>query len=328
MGQPVRHPDRHGLTMQIRAFEESDRAGLRDLWQRAGLRVNPLNDPDRDIDFALRSGHGAILVGLLDGQLAASVMVGHDGHRGWIYYMAVDPERQRDGLGRRILKAGEDWLAERGVPKSMLMVRDTNTEVVGYYQRCGYDYEPRVVMSRRLDGQVVARGGTRSGEPVVITYLEMPARPDLKPREPGVRPVALLRAERPTVSFYRYLYDAVGRDWIWTDRKALTDRELAAIITDEQVEVYVLHVRGTPAGYFELDRRTAGVVDLAYFGIMPEFIGMKLGPWLLGEAIELGWSSGPERMTVNTCTLDHPAALPLYQRMGFRPIDRRTVAPV
>lgn len=311
--------------MRIAVFEEADRAALKALWARAGLLVNELNDPDQDIDFARKSGHGEILVGYLDEQLVASVMVGHDGHRGWIYYMAVEPGRQGGGLGREILRAGEAWLAERGAPKSMLMVRDTNTAVVGYYQRCGYVHEPRVVMSRRLDGRAVARGGTRSDQPVVITYLEMTERPDLKPREPGVRPVALLRAEAPTVSFYRYLYDAVGRDWIWTDRKALTDAELAAIIGDERVEIFVLHVRGTPAGYFELDRREEGRVDLAYFGIMPEFIGMKLGPWLLGEAIETAWRHAPERLTVNTCTLDHPAALPLYQRMGFRPIGRRIV---
>ena len=95
---------------------------------------------------------------------------------------------------------------------------------------------------------------------------------------------------------------------------------LAAILTDPAVEVYVLYVEGTPAGYAEIDRRDPKAVDLAYFGLLPEFTGKGLGPYLLSAALDIAWSSDPERVTVNTCTLDHPKALPLYQRFGFQPI--------
>jgi GNAT superfamily N-acetyltransferase len=107
------------------------------------------------------------------------------------------------------------------------------------------------------------------------------------------------------------------------ERKRMSDHQLAAIVQNDQVEIYVLYVGGVPAGYSELDFRRLPEVDLSYFGIMPEFIGLGLGPYLLRWTIAEAWRRGPNRLTVNTCTLDHPAALPLYQRLGFRAYDRR-----
>lgn len=155
----------------------------------------------------------------------------------------------------------------------------------------------------------------------VITYLRMDARP-LKPRRPAPQEkVALLRAEACTLSFYRFLYNTVGEPWLWELRRRMPDAELAAIIQDPGVEIFVLHVGGVPAGYVELDRRTHGTADIAYFGLMPEFLGRGLGPWLLDWAVEAGWSgAGVERMTVNTCTFDHPSALLMYQKAGFVPV--------
>ncbi|MCF8468039.1 MAG: GNAT family N-acetyltransferase [Sneathiella sp.] len=168
---------------------------------------------------------------------------------------------------------------------------------------------------------------TPSGKwPVTITYLQMDERVHTTPPPPPAAPHAIIRAENPTVSFYRFLYDAVGRDWAWMDRKMLSDTELEAIITSPNTEIYVLYVRGVPAGYAELN--TAGlpeVVDIAYFGIMPEFIGMKLGPYFLNWALEEAWVKEPGRVTVNTCTLDHPKALPMYQRFGFQPVRQREI---
>ena len=157
----------------------------------------------------------------------------------------------------------------------------------------------------------------------VITYLEMTAPPETPEVHPPLRKIALLRAERPTLSFYRYLYDAVGRQWMWVDRKRLDDEALRAIIHDEQVEIYVLYVGGVPAGYVELDFRRPAEVEIAYFGLVPEFMGQGLGPYLLSWAIRRAWRDGPRRVWVHTCTFDHPAALRLYQRMGFVPYDRR-----
>ncbi len=311
--------------MEIRAYEPRDQAALIALWRDCGLLVNPLNDPAKDIDFCRQSGHGDILVGAEDRDIVASVMVGHDGHRGWIYYLASRPDRQRDGLGRQMTAAAERWLRKAGVAKVELLVRDSNTDVIGFYQRCGYNVEPRVIMSRRLDGIALSLAQQKDDEPVVVTYLAMEKRPALAQIEPKFKHYSLLKAGKPTVSFYRYLYDAVGRNWLWTDRKGLTDDELAAIIEDPAVDIFVVYVAGNPAGYFELDRRAMPTIDLAYFGIISDFIGGRLGPWLLNQAIEEAWRHEPARFTVNTCTLDHPSALPMYQRHGFVPYDRREV---
>ena len=162
----------------------------------------------------------------------------------------------------------------------------------------------------------------------IITYLEMSAPPELPPLVPPAaahRKLALLRAERPTVSFYRYLYDGVGGPWLWTDRKTLSEDELAAIIQHEEVEIYVLYVSGVPAGYAELDRRRHPDTNLAYFGLVPEYIGQGLGAYFLNWTVRRAWQHGPARLAVNTNNFDHPRALPLYQKMGFVARSRRTV---
>jgi GNAT superfamily N-acetyltransferase len=165
----------------------------------------------------------------------------------------------------------------------------------------------------------------RPGElEVTITYLEMrePPRHQPLPQPSGdLAPddLALVRADPPTVSFYRYLYNTVGEPWLWHERRRLGDTELAASVTDPRVEVHVLYVCGTPAGYVEIDRRETQATDLAYFGLIPDFIGMKLGPWLLDRGIRMAWKGGARKLMVNTCTFDHPKALPLYQSIGFIP---------
>jgi GNAT superfamily N-acetyltransferase len=154
-------------------------------------------------------------------------------------------------------------------------------------------------------------------EKIVTTYLEMFERPSFSTIE---RPesTVLLRAEEPTVSFYRFLYDSVGRNWKWVDRKKLNDEELQIIIRDQRVEIHVLYVKGVPAGYAELDFRRSEEVEIAYFGLMPEFIGRGMGRFLLLWAIHTAWDRKPKRLWVHTCTLDHPGALPLYQKCGFK----------
>jgi ribosomal protein S18 acetylase RimI-like enzyme len=331
VGQPRRHADRDltgaASILKIRSFEPADEAAVVDLWRRCGLLVNPLNDPAYDIRFCRDSGHGDVLV-LADGlDIAGAVMVGHDGHRGFMYYLGVDPNRQETGLGRQLVAAVEGWWQDKGVLKGELMVRHTNTRVIGFYQRCGYMVEQTALLSKRVDGIAVPAGGQMNDQPVVITYLEMNERPNLPYMPPPRKNLALLGAPGITVPFYRYLYDAVGRPWYWTDRKALSDAELDDLLRDGAVSVHVLYVEGAPAGFFELDARQPGVIDLAYFGIMPEFIGARMGPWLLTQAIDMAWDREPERVTVNTCTLDHPKALPLYQRLGFHPYDRKEVPP-
>jgi GNAT superfamily N-acetyltransferase len=158
----------------------------------------------------------------------------------------------------------------------------------------------------------------------VVTYLEMTAPPATLPR-PAPRPGLEIRlAQRPSVTFYRFLYAAVGEPWTWTVRRCLSDAELAAVLDDPRVDVNVLWADGVPAGYAELDWRAPPDVELAYFGLMPESIGQGLGGYLLDWAIHHAWRARPRRFWLHTCDLDHPRALAFYQKLGFRIYDRRT----
>ncbi|MBV8586533.1 MAG: GNAT family N-acetyltransferase [Verrucomicrobia bacterium] len=151
---------------------------------------------------------------------------------------------------------------------------------------------------------------------VVTTYLEMFQPPAALPPEapPDSR---VEQVYEPLVSFYRYLYDTVGGPWLWIDRRRMSDEALDAIIRDPGVEIYLLSVRGQPAGFCELDCRNPTEVELAYFGLIPEFIGRGLGPYLLRYAIDRAWRTQPGRVWVHTCSLDHPKALETYRRAGF-----------
>ena len=156
----------------------------------------------------------------------------------------------------------------------------------------------------------------------VVTYLEMTEPHHVHIPMPANLKLMLMRLEEPTVHFYRYLYDAVGRAYVWVDRKKLSDSELLREIRASEVEIWVLYIGGAPAGYFEVDARQREVVELKYFGLMSEFQGRGIGRWLMAEAIRACWWREPKKVTVNTCTLDGPAALPLYQKMGFVPVGR------
>lgn len=122
------------------------------LWQRCGL-VRPWNDPAADIAFARRGDNSTVLVARTEGILVATVMVGHDGHRGWVYYVAVNPDYQSEGCGSAIMTAAETWLRARGISKVMLMVRPDNTRVQAFYESLGYDEQERVVFAKWLDGR-------------------------------------------------------------------------------------------------------------------------------------------------------------------------------
>lgn len=155
-----------------------------------------------------------------------------------------------------------------------------------------------------------------------VTYLRMAARPTHFPPMPTSPRLALMKAERIPLHFYRYLYETVGGSCLWIERADLSDAELAAHVHRDGIEITVLYADGAPAGYYELDFARPSRTNLVYFGLIPEWTGMKIGPWLLGCAIRDGFQRGAAEMTVNTCTLDHPAALPLYQRLGFQPVRR------
>jgi ribosomal protein S18 acetylase RimI-like enzyme len=135
----------------IRPYRDSDESAVIALWEICGL-TRPWNPPSADIALLRGSGHGELLMATQESSAIGSVMVGHDGHRGWIYYLAIAPSQRRRGLGSRLMRAAEDWLRERGIRKVELMIRDTNIVVAAFYARLGYDEEPVKIMSRWLDG--------------------------------------------------------------------------------------------------------------------------------------------------------------------------------
>jgi GNAT superfamily N-acetyltransferase len=151
---------------------------------------------------------------------------------------------------------------------------------------------------------------------VTVYYLEMLAPSGRTVRSPGDG-LTVLHARRPTVPYYRFLYQAVGRDYHWLSRRKLSDAQLAEILSDPRLEVHVLHVDGSPAGFAELDRRQGRDIELVQFGLMADFIGQGLGKWFLQWTIDKAWTYRPQRFWLHTCSLDHPAALPTYEKAGL-----------
>ena len=138
------------MSLTIRACGDGDRDAIVALWRACDLVV-PWNDPDSDIALCRSKPEtAALLVGELDGRVVASVMVGQDGHRGWLYYLATDPACRGRGFGRTMVAAAEAWLTARGMPKAQLMVRETNTAVHGFYERLGYARSPVTMMQKWL----------------------------------------------------------------------------------------------------------------------------------------------------------------------------------
>ena len=135
--------------MQIRRFQPDDEAAIIALWQRCGLVV-PWNDPARDIALKLAWQPNLFFVGEQDARVVASVLAGYEGHRGWINYLAVDPQARRRGLGRLMMSAAEDALRALGCPKINLQVRSTNEEVRAFYARLGYTEDAVISFGKRL----------------------------------------------------------------------------------------------------------------------------------------------------------------------------------
>ena len=135
--------------MEIRTATLLDRDPVIALWTAAGL-TRPWNDPAQDFERALAGPASMVLVGEADGVLVATAMVGHDGHRGWVYYVAVREDVRGAGHGTAIMRAAEAWLRDRAIPKIQLMVRDDNAPAVGFYEALGYEPSAVRVLGRRL----------------------------------------------------------------------------------------------------------------------------------------------------------------------------------
>jgi ribosomal protein S18 acetylase RimI-like enzyme len=138
--------------LAIDAIRDADVEPVVALWQRCGL-TRPWNDPHADIALARRRDNSTVLVGRDDDAIVASVMVGHDGHRGWVYYVAVDPDRQKRGFGRLIMAAAEDWLRRAGIAKLQLLVRRENAQANAFYGSLGFELSTSVMFQKWLDGR-------------------------------------------------------------------------------------------------------------------------------------------------------------------------------
>lgn len=173
------------------------------------------------------------------------------------------------------------------------------------------------------------RSATIEPIPVTVTRLEMTAPPTHYPPMPLGQNIAMLRAENMPRHYYRYLMDRVGRQWHWVNALRLSDEALDAALSEPQRNITTLYLSGAPAGFFEIVP-DEDACDLHFFGLMPHATGRGLGRWFLGAALHAAWSEKPRVVSVETCTLDHPAALSLYQKLGFSPVAQRveTIVPL
>lgn len=157
-----------------------------------------------------------------------------------------------------------------------------------------------------------------------VTWLEMTARPSWGwPPMPATSSATLVRSKAPPVWWFLTLYDAVGRDYAWEDIHSREHAEIQDWLHAGDMALYTLMQDGWPHGFFLLESKDRGVTNLAYFGLVPEAVGTGMGSWLLKTAILTAWDHpDTDKLTVDTCTLDHPRALQTYQKHGFVPVRR------
>jgi GNAT superfamily N-acetyltransferase len=149
------------------------------------------------------------------------------------------------------------------------------------------------------------------------TYLEMRSPADLRPAAPPSHAVRIERVPRVPPAFWRYLYTEVGRAFHWVDRLSWTDDDIRRYFADPALQLWVMAVGVVPAGYFELRAVDDGSVEIAYFGLLPDFVGQGLGKYMLTAAAERAWGRRASRVWLHTSSLDHPSALNNYLARGF-----------
>ena len=140
------------MTVEIRSYQDADEKAVTALWKQVFSDMPAWNIPEADIDRKLQVQPELFLVAILEEQVVGTAMAGFDGHRGWVYYLAVSPERRRQGIGRELMRWVEEGLAAMGCPKLNLQVRGSNAQAASFYKRLGYVVEDRVSMSKRLKG--------------------------------------------------------------------------------------------------------------------------------------------------------------------------------
>jgi len=158
------------------------------------------------------------------------------------------------------------------------------------------------------------------------TYLEMRNPADLQAAGCDDPRIRVTQMHECTPSFFRHLYVEVGRNYHWIDRLPWTDDDIVAHLSQAEISVWLMTEDEATAGYFELRHCEDGSVEVAYFGLLPEFIGRGLGKFLLTCAVEQAWATGANRVWLHTCTLDDPAAMPNYLKRGFKPFKAEEYA--
>ncbi len=153
---------------------------------------------------------------------------------------------------------------------------------------------------------------------VTVTYLEMRAASELRPKHTGDPCFEVKEATVKQWEYNRFLYLLVGRDWAWNDKKNWTESQWRAYAEADELRTFVGYYIGSVAGYYEMRRDSLDGVEIAIFGLTPKFVGRGLGGVLLTKAIETAWEMNAGRVWLHTCSLDHPAALPNYQARGMR----------
>jgi GNAT superfamily N-acetyltransferase len=159
---------------------------------------------------------------------------------------------------------------------------------------------------------------------VTTYYLEMTDARQLRPARRPEIDLELKQARIALPELNRFLYTAVGGDWYWIDRLTWDYNRWLAFLDRPELETWLATVSGTPAGYFELETQPGASIEVAYFGLLPQFIGHGLGGYLLTAAVQRAWQLSPARVWLHTCTLDHPRALANYQARGFRLFKEET----
>ena len=158
---------------------------------------------------------------------------------------------------------------------------------------------------------------------VTVWYLQQDEPAQLQPAsDPGGLDIREAKVRQWRVN--RFLYELVGGPWQWVDKLPWGEQQWREYAERESLRTWIAHVEGSPAGYFELEKRDDGSVEICYFGLAEPFFGKGLGGFLLTRAIEEAWGWGASRVTVNTCSLDHPAALSNYQARGFNLLRTET----
>ena len=153
---------------------------------------------------------------------------------------------------------------------------------------------------------------------ITIRYLELISPTDLRPKRSEKTGVQFARVSRPMPELNRFFYTTVGGSYKWFERRSWTLTEWQAYLGRLDVETWVLSLDGVPAGFVEYNRHENGDVEIKYFGLLPIFVGHGLGAHLLTEAVERAWGMGASRVILDTCSTDHPRALPNYLTRGFR----------